>query len=115
MREEITNPGASVGDASGAQDIDANNTEGSMKILPTKALVYPSQAKWREKNPIANWAHSATRSAIRRGILTRQPCEVCGDPNAEAHHPDHRDPLRVIWVCRSHHKALHSGKRRIGE
>lgn len=65
------------------------------------------QAKWRQRNPIAAWAHAATRSAIRRGILERKPCEVCGDPKTDAHHPDWTQPLLTIWLCRKHHKAEH--------
>ena len=67
---------------------------------------YEAQRRWKERNPLATWAHAATRSAIRRGLIEPQPCEVCGD-KGEAHHPDHRDPLAVIWLCRRHHKAAH--------
>lgn len=66
------------------------------------------QKAWRERNPLADWAHNATRAATRRGILHKQPCEVCGAENAEAHHPDYLQPLAVVWLCRVHHKALHS-------
>jgi hypothetical protein len=65
------------------------------------------QQRWRARNPIADWAHSATRSAIRRGLLQRQDCAVCGDPDTDAHHPDHSNPLNVIFLCRRHHKDLH--------
>jgi len=72
------------------------------------------QKAWRERNPLAYWAHSATRSAIRRGLITPQPCEICGKP-AEAHHPDHANPLRVQWLCRLHHKRLHAQLRKGGK
>ncbi len=72
------------------------------------------QKAWRERNPLANWAHVATRSAIRRGIIRPEPCAVCG-ANAEAHHPDHADPLRVQWLCRAHHKRLHAELRKGGK
>lgn len=71
------------------------------------------QQAWRERNPLATWAHVATQSAIRRGLITPQPCEVCG-AKAEAHHPDHSDPLRVQWLCRIHHKRLHAMLRNGG-
>jgi len=71
------------------------------------------QEAWRERNPLATWAHGATRSAIRRGLITPQPCEICG-ATAEAHHPDHTDPLRVQWLCRIHHKRLHAELRKGG-
>lgn len=65
------------------------------------------QQRWRDRNPLATWAHSATRGAIRRGLIQVQPCEECAAEKAEAHHPDHRDPLRVVWLCRRCHKAEH--------
>ena len=68
------------------------------------------QERWRERNPIASWAHMATRSAIRRGLLRKRPCQQCGEPNAEGHHPDYKTPLRVIWLCRACHKAHHAGR-----
>lgn len=70
------------------------------------------QEKWRARNPIASWAHGATRSAIRRGLIEKQPCEVCGSPDSEAHHGDYLRPLNVTWVCRAHHKAIHAAEKR---
>lgn len=51
-------------------------------------------------------AHGAVREALLRGILTKEPCKVCGNPNSEAHHHngyerEHR--LDVVWLCRIHH------------
>lgn len=68
------------------------------------------QAKWRERNPLKRWAHLATASALKRGILVREPCEVCGEANVDAHHDDYDRPLRVRWLCRKHHKAEHRGE-----
>lgn len=74
------------------------------------------QERWRQRHPLAYWAHSATRSAIRRGLLLRPDrCECCGEPGpVEAHHPDHHDPLRVVWLTRRCHKRLHAAARRAG-
>ena len=71
---------------------------------------FPSQAKWREKNPVKRWAHKALESALRRGLLERKPCEVegCGDENTDAHHDDYSRPMAVRWLCRRHHKAEHA-------
>jgi hypothetical protein len=70
------------------------------------------QERWRARNPLARWAHVATQSAIRRGLIARQDCEVCGDPNTDAHHPDHTKPLEVQFLCRRHHKAAHKAEHR---
>lgn len=66
-----------------------------------------SQARWRERNPLKRWAHVATASALRRGLLKRQPCERCGGEPADGHHDDYQRPLAVRWLCRRCHKAAH--------
>lgn len=71
------------------------------------------QERWRARNPLATWAHSATRSAIRRGLLERQPCERCGAEAVDAHHPDHRQPLDVVWLCRRCHRHHHAAERKV--
>jgi len=65
------------------------------------------QERWRARHPKKAWAHMATRSALRRGLLQKQPCAICGDPKAEAHHEDYDRPLLVRWLCRKHHKQAH--------
>jgi hypothetical protein len=69
-----------------------------------------SQKRWRIRNPKAYAAHKAVYSALRNGNLKRQSCECCGDPKAEAHHPDYSRPLKVKWLCRTHHKFEHARK-----
>ena len=69
------------------------------------------QAKWREKNPKAAWAHACLQSALRRGLIERQPCKVCGSRDTDAHHPDYARPADVVWLCRLHHKAEHRRMR----
>lgn len=68
-------------------------------------------ARWKQANPLACWTHAATHAALRRGLLQRQPCSICGSEPADAHHSDYTRPLRVKWLCRRCHKAEH---RRIG-
>lgn len=122
---ENENPGALAG-ATGAcnfKAVEASETE--YRDSPSTAIEasrpkrvrrapQTRQERWRARNPLANWAHAATRTAIRLGLLKPQPCVVCGSPDAEAHHPDHRDPLRVEWLCRAHHKALHAKLQKRG-
>lgn len=53
-------------------------------------------------------ARRAVRHEIEMGRLTRQPCEVCGAPKADAHHDDYGKPLEVRWLCRPHHVEHHA-------
>lgn len=52
-------------------------------------------------------ARMATHTAIRRGILEREACEVCGACEVEAHHDDYTKPLEVRWLCKQHHEQHH--------
>ncbi|MER9840154.1 hypothetical protein NKJ59_02690 [Mesorhizobium australicum] len=70
--------------------------------IPERKLT--PQARWRARNPLATWCHAATASALKRGIIERQACQICGDERTDAHHPDHHFPLRILWRCRLHHK-----------
>jgi len=65
------------------------------------------QRKRRAKNPAKYKAHYLVGNAIRDGRLVRQPCRVCGDPKAQAHHHDYSKPLDVEWLCRKHHLEAH--------
>lgn len=48
--------------------------------------------------------------AKQRGELILQPCFICGAIiNVDAHHEDYSKPREVIWLCRLHHRQLHTG------
>jgi hypothetical protein len=49
-------------------------------------------------------AREAVARAIKVGILIRQPCVICGQEKAEAHHEDYSKPLKIIWLCQKHHR-----------
>ena len=48
---------------------------------------------------------------IKRGLMKKLPCIICGDIKSEAHHESYNKPLEVIWLCRKHHTELHIKKR----
>lgn len=89
-------------------------TDTSTNLL-SEALTKPAyepQARWRQKNPLAVWAQASLRSALNRGIITREPCRVCGAEESEAHHfASYHEPLTVQWLCRRHHKAAHAAEK----
>lgn len=66
---------------------------------------------YAERNPLKRAAHVAVGNALRDGRLVKEPCEICTDPKAEAHHDDYSKPLEVRWLCDPHHKQWHKENR----
>ena len=64
-------------------------------------------AKYQQRNPEKLRAQIHVHNAVKRGKLTRKPCEVCGDSRTDAHHDDYSKPLAVRWLCRMHHRQHH--------
>lgn len=70
-----------------------------------KISVRKSENKFSEKRNVRNiFNNYMVKNNINRGL-----CELCGK-KAEGHHFDYNKPLEVVWVCRTHHKKIHTGK-----
>lgn len=66
---------------------------------------------YRRNNPEKYKAKRKVYYALRKGIMTKRPCQICGSiNNIHAHHEDYSKPLSVIWLCPQHHKDIHRGK-----
>lgn len=78
------------------------------KKYPEKML--KAVVKWNKKNKKKLSAHLAMKNALYRGELLRETCQVCGNEKTDGHHENYNKPLEVIWLCRKHHKQLHSGE-----
>lgn len=63
--------------------------------------------RMKKKYPEKHKARNIVYFAIKSGKLTRQPCQVCGNPKVEAHHDDYSKPLDVRWLCHKHHREVH--------
>lgn len=45
---------------------------------------------------------------IRTGLIVKKPCAIEGcDLPSEMHHPDYTLPLKIVWLCRKHHRRHH--------
>ena len=63
---------------------------------------------WRKNNPTKHTAHMVVSNAVLRGVLIKQPCEVCrSTEKIHAHHDDYLKPLDVRWLCTIHHGEWH--------
>lgn len=69
-----------------------------------------ASGKWPWASTQATRARAVVKMAIRRGTMKREPCEICGEPEAQAHHLDYRKPKQVRWLCDKHNKMAHSGR-----
>lgn len=57
-------------------------------------------------------ANKLIEGRIRRGVLLKQPCEVCkSTKTVHAHHEDYSKPLDIVWLCPKHHKERHANDR----
>jgi len=61
---------------------------------------------WMQDNKVIHPLKTKAHNIANRANLTRQPCEVCGDPNTYMHHDDYSKPLEVRWLCPKHHQRL---------
>ena len=73
-----------------------------------KASHIKSSKKWKKENSSKVLAHQAIERAVKRGdIIPKKNCEICNSKfKIEAHHPDYRKRLEVIWLCKICHEKL---------
>jgi len=72
-------------------------------ILYCEKCMKETRKDWKFKIEARNY----TTRCIKKGLITRKNCEVCGDENSVAHHINYERPLEIIWLCRSCHVAEH--------
>jgi len=67
-----------------------------------------SSHKWKKANSKKVIAHKAIERAVKRGeIIPKERCEICNSKfKIEAHHPDYRKHLSVIWLCKHCHEKV---------
>lgn len=84
---------------------------------PTHAYCLSCHAKgmreYRKTHPltkeqrIKDTCRSYAYVYFKRGKISKNPCEKCGNNNSQMHHPDYGKPLCVNWLCRKCHLAIH--------
>ena len=71
------------------------------------------QIPYYKKYPWKNAAKARANLAQKRGIIRRpERCTVCPSPATDKHHPDHKEALKVVWLCHPCHMHLEGMLRR---
>ncbi len=60
-----------------------------------------------DKNKEKIKARAAVFKAKKRGELEQELCFVCDESSNAAHHLLYEFPLKVIWLCTTHHSEVH--------
>jgi hypothetical protein len=61
---------------------------------------------WRRTHPLTPEqrkkmnCRAYTHVLVKRGVIIKQVCMSCGDPDSYIHLPDYSDPRYVVWLCR---------------
>ena len=73
------------------------------------------RVKYREdpKTQIRRRAAFTVHSALKKGEIKKQPCEICGNEKVHAHHDNYNNPLDIRWLCLKHHKEWHKNNKPI--
>lgn len=82
---------------------NAYDRERSKKPERKKAIAASREPHKRKATELLN-------RAVKKGTVTKKPCEVCGENKVEGHHTDYSKPLDVQWLCRKHHVEVHFPK-----
>lgn len=70
---------------------------------------------WRKTHPLSVESkklasvRAYSRTLEKRGRFNKIPCQICNDVNSERHHPEPKNPHKIIYLCRSHHLLHHQG------
>lgn len=67
--------------------------------------------EYSKKYPKRIRANNMVYRYIKKGTLTRLKCKICGRNKTVAHHSNYNKPLKVDWLCATHHKEWHKLNR----
>jgi hypothetical protein len=59
------------------------------------------------RNLVKALCRAKANDKIYRGVIKKQPCELCGKVKVEAHHNDYNKPYKITWLCKYHHTQHH--------
>ena len=85
-----------------------SNTSEKAKVGAMARKIWESVNNQGLNPDLAKVARRELSRAIKKGLIKKQPCEICNSPMRVAgHHKDYNKPLEVKWLCPKHHGSLH--------
>ena len=72
-----------------------------------KDRVDAAKKRWIELHKEKRAAHIALGNALKSGLIKKGVCQICKTADVEAHHFNYKNPLAVIWLCKTHHEMVH--------
>lgn len=77
----------------------------------TKEDKSAASKRYRERFPERESARAAVKRALKQKKLVRPSrCSECNKRTfVEAHHPNYKKPLDVMWLCKKCHGSIHRG------
>jgi hypothetical protein len=70
-------------------------------------LTRPKHSELKPEAKLKANARAYAHTYRDRGFIEVKQCEACGDDQAEMHHEDYSQPLKVKWLCRPCHLGWH--------
>ena len=58
-------------------------------------------------------ARKTANLRLTKGILIKEPCRLCGNQEAEKHHPNYTEPQNIVWLCKKCHTDMHVLERSV--
>ena len=121
---KLYDAGMSIGEIAGYYSI---SRQGMWDLLRRRTVMRPQKRVGKNNHfhratSADDHAQNMAEYAIRKGVLTPAPCEVCGENGVmsdgrrivQAHHDDYNRPLDVRWLCQKHHHEWHKNNTPCG-
>ena len=90
--------------------ITARKTQRWCSTCSKSVGAYEAQKRYRTKNIGKVRARDNLGRRTRRRFTPETCCINNCNIEGEAHHPDYERPYEIVWLCRTHHRNVHTGK-----
>lgn len=75
-----------------------------------KSSISRAAQEYKKRNPKKQKSRVIFHKALKKGVIIKRPCQVCGEEKSHGHHTNYNKPLEVMWLCAQHHKDAHYGR-----